>query len=426
MDTPTEERLDVVEWLRAAAVPVHSVEFGSGFADLQALRPVFEGAKIIGLGESAHGVRDFYRLKHRLVEFLVEELGFTAIALEASYAGCQPINDYLLRGVGDRADVLTGQHYMAWDTEEFAALLDWLRAHNQGAAEDRKVAFYGLDTGFNSVGRYAVRDYLARVAPERLASIDATFATLEELESRWPFRLDDRDATAISGCHNSLEELLNYLGSEPGEIMTSATARERDRIREFVRVMWQWTESGSERSRHMGENLVQIHKRERPGCKLIVWAANAHIGRRMLFHDDTGLGDVAVETFGDAYRPFGLEFGDGRFQSRTLTADREPSELVETVMTPPPEGSLPWYLSRVGIEVFAVDTRTTAATSVQQRWLTSELLEHGCMWYYTDPATLYHNAKAAHHYDGIFFVQHITAARPTEKAMQGAALGERF
>ena len=426
MDTPTEDRSDVVDWLRSNAVPINSLEPGRDVTDLQALRPMFEGARVIGLGESAHGVREFYKLKHRLVQFLVEELGFTAIAFEASYAGCQPLNDYVVHGVGDRAAVLTGQHYMAWDTEEIAALLDWLRAHNQNAAEDRKVAFYGLDTGFNHVGRHFVREYLARVAPERLPSADATFATLEELESRWPFRLDDRDATAIHSCRNSLEALLDYLGPEPGETLTSATAKERDRIHEFVRVMWQWTEPGSERSRHMGENLVRIHQRERPDCKMIVWAANAHIGRRMLFHDLTGLGDVAVEALADAYRPFGLEFGDGHFQSRTLTADHEPFKLVETVMIPPPEGSLPWYLSRVGLEVFAVDTRKPAATAAPQRWLTSELLEHGCMWYYTDPATLYHNAKAAQHYDGIFFVQHITAARPTGKALQGAALGERF
>jgi erythromycin esterase len=149
VETPAEG-LDVVGWLRNSAIRIGSLDPGSGFADLDALRPLFEGARIIGLGESAHGVREFYRLKHRLVKFLVEELGFTAIALEASYAGCQPINDYILHGVGDRAVVLTGQHYMAWDTEEFTALLDWLRAHNEDAAEDRKVAFYGLDTGFKS------------------------------------------------------------------------------------------------------------------------------------------------------------------------------------------------------------------------------------------------------------------------------------
>jgi erythromycin esterase-like protein len=315
---------------------------------------------------------------------------------------------------------------MAWDSEEFAALLDWLRAHNEKAAEDRKVAFYGLDTGFNDVGRQAVHKFLAGVAPERLPAIDAAFNILEELESRWPFRLDENDAASISGCHESLGRLLDYLAEESRGPTASSRAAEWDRVREFVRVMWQWTEPGFERSRHMGENLVQIEKRERPNIKLIVWAANAHIGRRMVFHDETSLGDVAQDTYRGAYRPFALEFGDGRFQTRTLTADNQPSELVETVMAPPPKGSLPWYLSRVGIDAFAVGSRISTATSASRQWLTSEVLEHGCMWYYTEPATLYHTAKVTQHYDGLFFVQHITAARPTGKAIRGAALGEQF
>jgi erythromycin esterase-like protein len=190
--------------------------------------------------------------------------------------------------------------------------------------------------------------------------------------------------------------------------------------------MWQWTERGSERSRHTGDNLVQILKRERPETKIVLWAANAHIGRRMVFHDGTSLGDVAANTYGADYRQFALEFGEGRFQSRTLTPDNQHSDLVETVMTSPPDGSLPGYLAQVGIDVFAVDTRSSTAASGPERWLTSELREHGCMWYYTEPSTLYHDAKVAQHYDGLFFVQQITAARPTSNAMQGVGRGEGF
>ena len=37
----------------------------------------------------------------------------------------------------DRAAVLTGQGYVVWDTEEFAAMLDWLRAHNRRGDRNR-------------------------------------------------------------------------------------------------------------------------------------------------------------------------------------------------------------------------------------------------------------------------------------------------
>jgi hypothetical protein len=48
------------------------------------------------------------------------------------------------------------------------------------------------------------------------------------------------------------------------------------------------------------------------------------------------------------------------------------------------------------------------------------------MWCYTEPSTLYDEAKIAQHYDGIFFVQHIAAVRPISNALQGAERGERF
>lgn len=67
--------------------------------------------KVVGLGESTHGTREFSQVKHRLLKFLVREMGFNAYPLEASYAACQPINDYVLYGKGDLETALTGQGY---------------------------------------------------------------------------------------------------------------------------------------------------------------------------------------------------------------------------------------------------------------------------------------------------------------------------
>jgi erythromycin esterase-like protein len=82
--------------------------------------------------------------------------------------------------------VLSGQHYLAWDMQEFAALIDWIRAYNAGVDGARKVSFYGLDAGFNELGPESVRNYLARLAPERIPVIEPTFAALRAQEKRWP------------------------------------------------------------------------------------------------------------------------------------------------------------------------------------------------------------------------------------------------
>ncbi|QHT70891.1 erythromycin esterase family protein [Rhodocytophaga rosea] len=87
---------EIVAWLKSNSFPVKHLTAGKGFADLQPLKTILQEVQVVGLGESTHGTREMFQLKHRLLEFLALEMGFTAIALEASYAACQPINEYVL------------------------------------------------------------------------------------------------------------------------------------------------------------------------------------------------------------------------------------------------------------------------------------------------------------------------------------------
>ena len=95
-----EEKKALEEWLKLNAVPLSTVEAGSGFEDLMPLKEVLKDKTLLGLGEATHGTREFFQMKHRLLEFLVTELDFTVFAIEASFARCQYINNYVLDGVG--------------------------------------------------------------------------------------------------------------------------------------------------------------------------------------------------------------------------------------------------------------------------------------------------------------------------------------
>ena len=91
----------VITWLRQNTMPIQHIEAGHGFDDLQPLKALLKDVKVVGLGEATHGTREFFQFKHRLLEFLVTEMGFTALVIEGSYTGFQPINDYILHGAGD-------------------------------------------------------------------------------------------------------------------------------------------------------------------------------------------------------------------------------------------------------------------------------------------------------------------------------------
>ena len=135
-ETPPADEQAILSWIQENAIPIRHIEAGNNYSDLQPLKEILKDVKVVGLGESTHGTREMFHVKHRLLEFLVTERGFNAFELEASYAACQPINEYVLYGKGDHATVLTGQGYVVWDTEEIAELIEWMQTFNKSVPEE--------------------------------------------------------------------------------------------------------------------------------------------------------------------------------------------------------------------------------------------------------------------------------------------------
>ena len=65
-----------------------------------------------------------------------------------------------------------------------------------------------------------------------------------------------------------------------------------------------------DRSRHMGETLLNLIHQSPAECRAVVWAHNGHIGRSAN-PDTSNLGDLLTDRFGSGYVPLALEFGTG-------------------------------------------------------------------------------------------------------------------
>src|SRR5262245_6531071 len=135
----------VIAWFKENAIPLKTVEAGNGAEDLQPLKKSFKDVRFIGLGEQTHGTREFFQFKHRMLEFLVREMGFRVFAIEASYSACENINDYVMGRTADGAKALDSQGFWTWNTEEVRAMIDWMRTYNAGVPADRRVKFVGFD-----------------------------------------------------------------------------------------------------------------------------------------------------------------------------------------------------------------------------------------------------------------------------------------
>ncbi|MFO0830287.1 MAG: erythromycin esterase family protein [Phycisphaerales bacterium] len=167
-------------WVSRNAVPIETVEAGHGFKDLEPLSPIFQRARVVGLGESTHGTREDFQMKHRLVEFLASQLGYTIFSIEASSPEAFRVDEYVSLGKGDPARLIGGMYFWTWNTEEVLSMVEWMRAFNQDSTPGvNRIRFTGFDMQERRVSQSIVRQFIALAEPDFLPTLDADFADLE-------------------------------------------------------------------------------------------------------------------------------------------------------------------------------------------------------------------------------------------------------
>jgi erythromycin esterase-like protein len=159
----------VRSWLKTNAIRLSTVEAGHGFADMKPLKKIIGDARIVSLGEATHGTREFFQLKHRMLEFLVKEKGFTIFSIEANMPEAYRLNDYVLNGNGDPAALIKGMYFWTWSTEEVLDMVMWMRKFNK--AGKGRLQFTGFDMQTPDVAAGIVSDFVAKVEPDYSAPV---------------------------------------------------------------------------------------------------------------------------------------------------------------------------------------------------------------------------------------------------------------
>ncbi len=160
----------VIDWIHSHAVLLKTPEAGNDFDDMRQLRALIGQAQIVSLGEATHGSREFFQLKHRMLEFLASELGFSIFSIEANMPEAYRLNDYVLEGKGDPAQLLRGMYFWTWDTEEVLAMIRWMHTFNRSGKG--RIQFTGFDMQTSTVAASIVRDFTARYDAPFLPGVD--------------------------------------------------------------------------------------------------------------------------------------------------------------------------------------------------------------------------------------------------------------
>lgn len=404
----------ISEKLKNLLVPLKTVEAGNGFEDLQPLKEILKNVKILGMGEATHGTKEFFQMKHRMYEFLVEEMGYRAFAIEAEFGSYQIINDYILNDKGTMEDVMYALVFGIWNTQEVADMINWMKEYNQNPSHKEKIRFYGFDMQGVSNSVYNVWDYLEKVdeTSELLSDITHLYAPYENRLYAEPL----------------LEQLENTFQKNKDKFVSRSSPDEYEmnlRDLSIVKQNLQYGQFFSENTGNSNESLINLfnyrdlsmadnvkwiyeyEKKYFNNDKIMLWAHNGHISNdsRLV----TNMGKLLKDTFKNEYYSLGFDFYKGSlittgvdsftgFQAHGILELNEPKETIFST-----------YFKEVGFPISFLDFKTASADFELNNWLSEEHSMYSIGWalYETRELT---KVIPIEYYDGIINIQNTNAA----------------
>jgi erythromycin esterase len=127
---------------RAVVVRATEPKDDDDFADLMPLARSIGGARVVQLGEATHGDGGTFLAKARLIRFLHQVMGFDAIAWESGFVDVRD-SAAVLRGGGTAREAATRGLYGAWNVQEVARTLDYIRKSQETG---RPIDLVGFDS----------------------------------------------------------------------------------------------------------------------------------------------------------------------------------------------------------------------------------------------------------------------------------------
>ncbi|WP_433331456.1 erythromycin esterase family protein [Spirillospora sp. CA-294931] len=349
----------VTPWIKRNATRLTTTDPSAPLTDLASLGRTIGDAKIVGLGESAHGLKEQTRLKHRVLRLLVEKYGFRSLAWEEDWTLGVKINRYIRTGEGDLEALMRESD---WRSGEVADVFRWLRRYNANRKD--KVQFVGVEYYSTRPLAYdAIASYAAKAAPGLLPELrrhlKAIRPNTENMGDyvKWYWKLENKKPYIRHA--REIHRLVASLPRDRAQSLALHHARQIVSFHEHFDLADPWPY----RDARAAENLRWWQRRT--GDKIAYWAASAHTanapdlritGTVLRF---PSAGSHLRRWYGRQYRSVGFTF----YRGTVLDDDGRPFAM------PAPKND--WFERRfdgVPSDHFTLDLRRDAPAPVQ-RWL---------------------------------------------------------
>jgi len=380
---------EFLTWARQNLQPIASVGPGAGLYGLEPLRAMIGDAQVVSFGEGLHGGAEPLEFRNLLFQFLVENMGFTAIGIESGIIEGFGVNQYVLGGPGELASTVAQGFTFGFNRyPQEATLVQWMREYNSNEKHSRDIQFYGFDVPpddpkialegalkyLNSVDPAAASELRSRVEAmlpmlnlNRFADVPNQYSQLTQ-EQRDQLTAAIADLLTRFKIHQAVYTAATSDRDYQAAYRYAVVAAQADEYLRQVPIGWtpqagmaaiSGTIAVSDRSK--ADNALWMKEQQEPGGKLLLFAHRDHIA--------TALVTIRIPE----ENPFGLPpdvmslppmmgtFLQPRLGSTLVTIGNllaEDNSKCQKNRGPAPGGSLENLLASLDTPFFLLDLRT--------------------------------------------------------------------
>jgi erythromycin esterase-like protein len=405
--------------------------------DYDSLLDLIGDRRFVLIGEASHGTHEFYRERARLTRRLIDELGFTVVAVEGDWPDAYRVNRYVLGMSADQdADAaLCGFRRFPtwmWRNRDVLTFVQWLRARNDTMTHSTaKVRFYGLDLYSLHTSIEAVIDYLdavdpseAKMARKRYSCFDHVSADGQAYGHAVAYRgaapCEKEVVAQLVELRRRAELYLRRDGwvAEDEQFYAEQNARLVRDAEEYYSQMYRAeVSSWNLRDQHMAgtlDALVEHLDRQSANTKVVVWEHNSHIGdaraTAMGYRGELNVGQLARQHYGGDVALIGFTTFDGW----VTAADDWGAPAQRKQVRPARPDSHEALLHEVGIPQFWVPTAHRPVNGTLGR----PRLERAIGVIYrpeTELQSHYFEASLANQFDAVIHMDRTRALEPLER-----------
>ncbi len=379
-------------WLKTHAVPFDTSDPRAPLQDLSFLKDMVGDARIVALGEATTGTHEFIQMKQRLLEFLVEYLGFNTIVLGIGTPEAAGLDAYIHTGEGDALSL--SKSWYEGNTQEFQETVEWMRAYNADPNHPRKISFYGYGMQSDQLAREAVTAFIQKVDSQAVAQIQDDYSCYLSTDT----------------CMKKLQDAYDQLNVHESDFTAEASQAEFERALHCARIVIENAMISSQSNnedqtyQYITENIRWIMDQAGPEAKVVLWDHNLVIWMATDGYSHS-IGDYLRQHYGNQLVAFGVLFYRGSFNAVRYGGQ---NGIQVFHAAEPPGDSYEFFFQAAGLPRFFLDMRPARADASDQAWLFSPHSAYWVSWVYDRFNPPYYTVPLAKTFDVVIYFKDTT------------------